>query len=124
MMSLTETRTGMDGTASMPRKEVELKLELPPGSLPALMKVPLLKPFKARCRRTNEVSVYFDTDRRKLHRNGVLLRVRRIGGRHLQTIKAADRSAPFERDDARTEAALAAATEALEDLAAAKPFWR
>ena len=28
------------------------------------------------------------------------------------------------REDARTEAALAAVTEALEDLAAAKPFWR
>ena len=95
----------MGGTASTPQIEVELKLELPPGSLPALMKVPLLKPFKARRRRTNEISVYFDTDRRKLHRNGVLLRVRRIGGRHVQTIKAAGRAAPFERDEWEAEIA-------------------
>jgi triphosphatase len=95
----------MDGTATTPQKEVELKLELPPGSLPALMKVPLLKPFKARRRRTNEVSVYFDTDRRKLRRNGVLLRVRRVGGRHVQTIKAAGGSTPFERDEWEAEIA-------------------
>ncbi len=81
----------MDGTA--PRKEVELKLELPSRSLPALKKIPLLRAVKADARRTTELSVYFDTDECKLPKRGLMLRVRRIGHRYVQTIKATDRRA-------------------------------
>src|SRR4029077_702739 len=45
------------------------------------------------------ISVYFDTDKYKLRKNGLMLRVRRIGHRHVQTIKASSSSGPFERDE-------------------------
>ena len=60
------------------QKEVEVKLELPPASLRALKKVPL---FKTPPKHTREVSVYFDTDKHKLRKNGLMLRVRRVRNR-------------------------------------------
>jgi triphosphatase len=93
------------GTVPMPNKEVELKLELAPASLPALKKVPLLRSPKSPPTHTTEISVYFDTEKRKLRKNGLMLRVRRIGKRHVQTIKAAGSSAPFERDEWEAEIA-------------------
>ena len=95
----------MYGTAPTPPREIELKLEVAPASLPALKKVPLLRSLKAPPRRTSEVSVYFDTDKHKLRRKGLMLRVRRVGDRHVQTIKADGNSAPFERDEWETEIA-------------------
>ena len=90
----------------MPNKEeVELKLELAPASLPVLKKVPLLRALKTPSKHTKEISVYFDTDKRKLRKKGLMLRVRRIGKRHVQTIKAAGNSAPFERDEWEAEIA-------------------
>ena len=56
---------------------IEVKLELPPANLAALKKVPPLRALKAP-RRATEVSVYFDTDKRKLRKNGLMLRVRRV----------------------------------------------
>src|SRR4029077_456064 len=67
------------------KKEVELKLELPPESLPSIKQVPLLKALKPSPSRAAEISVYFDTDKYKLRTNGFMLRVRRIGHRHVQT---------------------------------------
>jgi len=95
----------MYGTAPTPPREIELKLEVAPASLPALKKVPLLRSLKAPPRRTSEVSVYFDTDKHKLRRNGLTLRVRRVGDRHMQTIKVDGNSASFERDEWETEIA-------------------
>ena len=69
-------------------KEVEIKLELPPENLPRLRSVPLLRALKKPARRETQVSVYFDTDKYKLRRKGLMLRVRRVGDRHIQTIKA------------------------------------
>ena len=60
-----------------PPKEVEIKLELAPADLPKLETVPFVRAVGARRRRTSEVSVYFDTDRHKLRRHGLTLRVRR-----------------------------------------------
>ncbi len=94
-----------DGTMPMSKKEVELKLELAPASLPALKKVPLLRALKVPSKRTSEISVYFDTDKHKLRRNGLMLRVRRIGKRRVQTIKAAGNAVPFERDEWEAEIA-------------------
>ena len=84
------------------QKEVEVKLELPPASLRALKKVPL---FKTPPRHTREVSVYFDTDKHKLRKNGLMLRVRRVRNRYVQTIKATNNSGPFERDEWEAELA-------------------
>src|SRR5215472_368901 len=79
--------------------EVELKVQLPPASLPSIKQVPLLKALKPSPSRAAEISVYFDTDKHKLRKNGLMLRVRRIGHRHVQTIKASSRSGPFERGE-------------------------
>lgn len=91
--------------ASQFQKEVEVKLELPPASLPSIKKARLLKAPKVVPSRSTEVSVYFDTDRQTLRKNGLMLRVRRIGRRHIQTIKASGNLAPFERNEWEVEIA-------------------
>jgi inorganic triphosphatase YgiF len=88
-------------------KELEIKLELAPVSLRRLKKIPLIHSLRARPKQATEVSVYFDTPKRKLRKKGLLLRVRRIGGRYVQTIKASGNSRLFERDE--WEAKLASA---------------
>ena len=80
-------------------KEIEIKLELSPATLPRLKKIPLLRAPKGATRRSAEVSVYFDTDKHKLRKKGLMLRVRRIGNRYIQTIKATGKSGLFERDE-------------------------
>jgi inorganic triphosphatase YgiF len=45
------------------------------------------------------VSVYFDTDKHKLQKKRLMLRVRRIGDRYIQTIKATRNSGLFERNE-------------------------
>ena len=93
----------MHGSAPIQHKEVEVKLDLAPGSLRALKRVPLLRALKVRPRQAAEVSVYFDTNNHELRKNGLMLRVRRIGSRHVQTIKASSHLAPFERDEWEAE---------------------
>jgi triphosphatase len=95
----------MHGTAPMPNKEVEVKLEIASASLSALKKIPLLRTLKETPKRTAEVSVYFDTDKHKLRKRGLMLRVRRVGNRYVQTIKAGGKLAPFERDEWEAEIA-------------------
>jgi triphosphatase len=84
-------------------KEIELKLEVPPANLPRLAKIPRLRALKKPAKSATELSVYFDTDNRKLHKKGLMLRVRRVGDRYLQTIKSAGHSGPFERDEWESE---------------------
>ena len=88
-------------------KEIEIKLELSPATLPRLKKIPLLVAPKGATRRSAEVSVYFDTDKHKLRKKGLMLRVRRIGNRYIQTIKATGRSGLFERDEWESDLASA-----------------
>jgi triphosphatase len=95
----------MRGTSAIPRTELEVKLELPPASLPEFKKIPLLRTLKSPPRRTAEVSVYFDTGKQKLRKKGLMLRVRRVGRHYFQTIKASGNLAPFERDEWETEIA-------------------
>src|SRR5215469_7409532 len=87
------------------RKEFELKLDVAPDSLRALKKIPRLQAQNGTPKRRTEVSVYFDTDDHKLRKNGLMLRVRRAGGRYIQTIKANGHSAPLERDEWEAEIA-------------------
>jgi triphosphatase len=87
------------GTAITTPKELEIKLEVAPASLRILEKNPLIHSLRAAPKRASEVSIYFDTPKRKLHKKGLLLRVRRIGGRCTQTIKASANSRPFEREE-------------------------
>src|SRR6516225_764299 len=95
----------MHGTAPTQHKELELKLDLAPESLRRLKKIPLLRALNVTPRQRAEVSVYFDTDSHKLRKRGLMLRVRRIGSRYFQTIKASGHLAPFERDEWEAEIA-------------------
>src|SRR6516225_317247 len=72
---------------SYPR-EIELKLDVPVHNLPLLASSSLLKgASKSAGQPVSLVSVYFDTDKLKLRKNGLSLRVRRIGRQHVQTVK-------------------------------------
>jgi inorganic triphosphatase YgiF len=85
-------------------REVELKLEVPARGLLGLQRSALLR--RARRRESRElVSVYYDTDKQKLRRRGFSLRVRRIGDRHVQTIKrtGVSNQIALDRDEWETE---------------------
>ena len=84
-------------------KEMEVKLEVAPARVASLEKIPLVRALKARPRRTTEISVYFDTDKHKLRKKGLLLRVRRIGNHYIQTIKANGQAGLLERSEWETE---------------------
>jgi triphosphatase len=66
--------------------EVELKLETGAAEIKALATASLLSGAKLESR--EQVSTYFDTPDRDLRAQGLSLRVRRSGGRYIQTIKA------------------------------------
>jgi hypothetical protein len=71
-----------------PPHEIELKLDLPARSLPRLTGSALLNGAATSTGKpASLVSVYFDTDKLKLRRKGLSLRVRRIGRELVQTIK-------------------------------------
>jgi triphosphatase len=95
----------MHGSPPTQRKELEVKLDLAPDSLRALKKIPRLRAQNGTPKRRAEVSVYFDTDDHTLHKKGLMLRVRRVGRRFIQTVKANGHSAPFERDEWEAEIA-------------------
>jgi triphosphatase len=84
-------------------KEIELKLEVPPANLPRLARIPRLRALKTPAKSATEISVYFDTKNRRLHKKGLMLRVRRVGDRYVQTIKSAGHSDLFERDEWESE---------------------
>jgi inorganic triphosphatase YgiF len=84
-------------------KEIELKLEVPPANLPRLAKIPHLRALKTPAKSATEISVYFDSKNRKLHKKGLMLRVRRVRDRYVQTIKSAGHSDLFERDEWESE---------------------
>ena len=84
-------------------KEIELKLEVPPASVPALGRIPSLRALVDHPDIATEISVYFDTDKHKLRRHGLTLRVRRTGDRRVQTIKAVADGKFLERDEWEAE---------------------
>src|SRR5499427_6342160 len=95
----------MHGTAPIPHKEIEIKLELSPANLPDLKKIPLLRTVKPSPKAESQVSVYFDTNEQKLRKKGLMLRVRREGRQHTQTIKATANGWSVERDEWEAEIA-------------------
>ena len=71
-------------------REIELKLRIPPEALSRLMKHRLLRRSgKGEPVQKRMVSTYFDTPDFRLMRERVALRVRKIGQRHIQTVKCA-----------------------------------
>jgi triphosphatase len=80
--------------------EIELKLALTPKNLQQLQALPWIRALANRSvTRQTLISVYYDTKKFTLRENGVSLRVRRIGAKRLQTIKAAGTGAPFARQE-------------------------
>jgi triphosphatase len=77
--------------------EIELKFEVAPRELRKLKAARVLhrKPPKEE----NLLSVYFDTPKHKLARNGVSLRVRHNGAKRLQTIKSGGSNGSFRRGE-------------------------
>jgi triphosphatase len=69
-------------------EEIELKLALQPEHVERLRRHPILRALKLGRGSTQRlVSVYYDTPAFTLMRNKVALRVRQVGGEHIQTIK-------------------------------------
>src|SRR5882757_5299571 len=98
----TSVREPAIGSAMTP-KEVEIKLAVAPAALADLEQVPLIHSCEAQSKRTQEVSVYFDTDNQAVRKAGLTLRVRRIGDRYIQTIKSTANGNLFERDEWESE---------------------
>jgi inorganic triphosphatase YgiF len=73
-------------------KEVELKLEVPPRAIGRLKRLRTLH-RDGRAQEKDLVSVYFDTAKHKLRKHGMSLRVRHIGDKRVQTVKANGHSA-------------------------------
>ncbi|MBI3041276.1 MAG: CHAD domain-containing protein [Betaproteobacteria bacterium] len=71
---------------AVPPVEIELKLLVPPGAMRRLSAHPLLK-GAPRVSRHRLQSVYFDTPRLDLWRQGIALRLRREAGRWIQAVK-------------------------------------
>lgn len=71
-----------------PSLETEIKFELPSSEVTKLKKLTPLRRAKS-AKPASQVSIYFDTAKFALRKKGVTFRVRRIGKRYVQTIKAA-----------------------------------
>ena len=83
-------------------REVQLKLEVPAPSVQRLVRSSLLQAARKKsAAQATLVSVYFDTDKWKLRNEGLSLRVRRMGRRYVQTIKAesGESAARFARNE-------------------------
>jgi len=72
-------------------REVELKLELETADVDRILTAPVLADVAAST--DEQTSTYFDTPNRVLRKAGLSLRVRTIGARRIQTIKAESASA-------------------------------
>ncbi|SHK06191.1 Inorganic triphosphatase YgiF, contains CYTH and CHAD domains [Roseomonas rosea] len=80
--------------------ELEIKFHLPEGAEAALGAHPALKPGRGKAPPPREeVTTYFDTPDHALARAGASLRVRRSGGRHVQTLKLRGGDTPFGRGE-------------------------
>src|SRR6516164_9578686 len=77
--------------------ETELKFEVAPQDLRKLKAAPAL--HRRPTKEENLISVYFDTPKHKLARNGVSLRVRHDGDKRLQTVKFEESGGFFRRDE-------------------------
>jgi inorganic triphosphatase YgiF len=78
----------------------ELKFGIAKEHVAALLRVPAIRRTAADgIKRDRLSSVYYDTPKFTLKEHGLMLRVRRVGKRHLQTIKAIGESGVLARDE-------------------------
>src|ERR1700744_363666 len=106
------------GAPVAPASEIELKLLVDADRLTSFNNAPVIA-SNARNKGTRKhlKSVYYDTPKRTLWRNGLTLRVRHSGTRYTQKVKAELEDDPFRRGE--WEAHVASMTP---DLALAMPF--
>ncbi|MGQ0534095.1 MAG: CYTH and CHAD domain-containing protein [Caulobacteraceae bacterium] len=89
-------------------REFEIKLEIPAQTVSKVMRLPWLWELASgELTASNMQAVYYDTPDYSLRDRGVTLRVRRVGARRVQTIKAAANGValPIERDEWEEEIA-------------------
>jgi triphosphatase len=101
--------------------EIELKLMVDPGQLADFETAPVITAHaRNKGARRHLKSVYYDTRKRVLWRNGLSLRVRQVGTRFVQTVKT---QATQENDNPLRRGEWEASVPSLEpDLALALPF--
>jgi len=75
--------------------ELEIKFDLPPGSIMALDRHPVLQSAAESQQTRHEVTTYFDTQSKQLSGLGASLRVRRWGRRWVQSLKLRASHDPF-----------------------------
>lgn len=83
-------------------REFEVKLEIPPHTISHVMRLPWLWGLASgELTASRMQSIYYDTPDSALRERGVTLRVRRVGAKCVQTIKAAVNgpALPIERDE-------------------------
>jgi inorganic triphosphatase YgiF len=84
--------------------ETEIKFRMPKRNLGASSRLAVPGCKIGQRSESDLLSTYFDTPKQKLKRRGLLLRVRRMGGKHVQTIKTTS-GAQFGRGEWETEIA-------------------
>ncbi len=78
-------------------REVELKFDIDPAHVSRLLELPY---FSEGAERKRQISVYFDTPKGKLRRNGWVFRIRQRDGRYVQTVKRSIEAAGlFDREE-------------------------
>src|SRR5215212_10058310 len=93
-MDSIRAKAGDAPARGAPPREVELKLSVAPTAIEDLLAYPLLAKARAAPNQGGALrATYFDTDDQDLRRAGFALRIRRHGGRFIQTLKA-ERDAP------------------------------
>jgi inorganic triphosphatase YgiF len=80
-------------------REFELKLEIPASAANKVMALPWLAEHTSdETGAKRMTAIYFDTPKCTLRQRGISLRVRRIGNKHIQTVKATNGSGAFPLD--------------------------
>lgn len=97
----------MDAAADRSERETEIKLLLRQQDVTRLRNHPVLwAGFEKAGQPSHQASVYFDDRRHTLRREGLSLRVRQIGDRRIQTIKALNGTAgPIDRGEWQADVA-------------------
>ena len=80
-------------------REFELKLEFEPDKAEIIRRHPAVARVDSDTHTETLTSVYFDTDDQRLFDAGIFLRVRRVGDRHIQTVKAVTPGDLFSRGE-------------------------
>ena len=98
-MSAKHTQRGQEARRSAAFKavpELEMKFLVAPGGLAVVKNSPI---FKNKSMRIRLKTVYYDTADFDLHRGGISLRVRHVGGAFIQTVKRLADLGLFDRDE-------------------------